>query len=477
MSQTMEFIEVASADDLTEGQMRVANVHDKRILLALVEGRIYAIGAVCTHERAHLDEGTLVGHELYCPRHFSCFDVRTGEALEAPADRPEPVYAVKVEGGKVLVSSSPVDPEMLEEVAATAAAAPADAEPPTEDAAEPKPEPESAGAAPDRAPAADRVAPATGVRPVGAEHEAPAHEQKGPPRVRPRFAPLGPNAWQHRILELAEDLPWLENGAETLGSALQPVRESPAGRRVFDLLHGRILGHALHPALSDLPIGMWSGSVLLDTVGEHQAAGVLGLAGACAGVATAVTGVADWTVSDGRDRRAGLLHGILQTVALGLEGGSLIARRTGHVGSARALAAAGLGVATGSAYIGGHLVFGRGVMVDHTAWRTGPRQWTRAIREDELSDGEARAVDVDGRAVLLSRTDGVVSAIDAVCSHAGGPLSRGTIEDGVVTCPRHGSCFRLTDGTVVRGPAQHPQPKLETRAMTDGWIEVRGRRR
>jgi len=279
------------------------------------------------------------------------------------------------------------------------------------------------------------------------------------------------------MLEFAEDLPWLENGAETLGSALRPVRESPAGRRVFDLLHGRILGHALHPALSDLPIGMWSGTVLLDTVGEHQAAGVLGLAGACAGVATAVTGVADWTVSDGRDRRAGLLHGILQTVALGFEGGSLIARRTGHVGSARVLAAAGLGLATGSAYIGGHLVFGRGAMVDHTAWRTGPRQWTRAIREDELSDGEAQAVEVDGRTMLLSRTDGVVSAIDAVCSHAGAPLSRGKIEDGVVTCPRHGSCFRLADGTVVRGPASHPQPVLETRAMTDGWIEVRGRRR
>jgi nitrite reductase/ring-hydroxylating ferredoxin subunit len=469
----MEFIEVASADDLAEGQMRVADVHGKRILLALVEGRIYAIGAVCTHERAHLDEGTLDGYELYCPRHFSCFDVRTGEALEPPADRPEPVYAVKVEGGKVLVSGSPVDPEMLEEAAATAAAAPAEAEPPTDGAAEPEP----ADAAPDGAPAADRVAPAMGVRPVGAEHEAPAHEQKGPPRVRPRFAPAGAAAWQQRMLELAEDLPWLENGAETLGSALRPVRESPAGRRVFDLLHGRILGHALHPALSDLPIGMWSGSVLLDTVGEHQAAGVLGLAGACAGVATAVTGVADWTVSDGRDRRAGLLHGILQTVALGLEGGSLIARRTGHVGSARALAAAGLGVATGSAYIGGHLVFGRGVMVDHTAWRTGPRQWTRAIREDELPDGDVQAVDVDGRTVLLSRTDGVVSAIDAVCSHAGGPLSRGKIKDGVVTCPRHGSCFRLADGTVVRGPAHHPQPELETRAMTDGWIEVRGRQR
>jgi nitrite reductase/ring-hydroxylating ferredoxin subunit len=116
-------------------------------------------------------------------------------------------------------------------------------------------------------------------------------------------------------------------------------------------------------------------------------------------------------------------------------------------------------------------------MVDHTAWHVGPRRWTQAIREDELADGETRAVPVEDRSVLFSRTDGVVSAIDGVCSHAGGPLSRGKVEDGVVTCPWHGSCFRLADGTVVRGPASHPQPILETRATTDGWIEVRARRR
>ena len=95
----MEFVEVAQADDLADGDMRAVQVNGKRVLLASVEGETYAIGAVCTHERANLDEGALDGHEIYCPRHFSCFDIRTGEALEPPADRPTPVYAVKISDG------------------------------------------------------------------------------------------------------------------------------------------------------------------------------------------------------------------------------------------------------------------------------------------------------------------------------------------------------------------------------------------
>ena len=365
----MEFVEVASTEDLADGAMRAVDVGGKRVLLALVEGQTYAIGAVCTHERAFLDEGALEGHEVYCPRHFSCFDVRTGEALEPPADRPTPTYAVKVTDGKVLVSAEPVEageggvaasgaeaaePAAEEQPADEAAVdeqpaaeeQPADepsveeeraAEPATEEpsGAEPAPEPTA-----DEATAAERQGaedvPAREPEPVAAAAAdaatdgAPASQPSPAPQrsaqVRPRLTPAGPAAWQHRVLELAEDLPIVENGAEALGAAIQPFRESRAGRRVFDLLHGRVLGHALHPALSDLPIGFWSATVLLDAIGEHRAAGVLSGAGVAAGVATAVTGVADWTVSDGRDRRTGLVHGVLQTAALGLHAASLAAR-------------------------------------------------------------------------------------------------------------------------------------------------------
>jgi nitrite reductase/ring-hydroxylating ferredoxin subunit len=65
-----------------------------------------------------------------------------------------------------------------------------------------------------------------------------------------------------------------------------------------------------------------------------------------------------------------------------------------------------------------------------------------------------------------------VRAIAETCSHLGGPLSEGTLKDGRVVCPWHGSCFALDDGHVVNGPATHAQPHFESR-VHDGQIEVR----
>jgi len=433
--ETVTYVEVAAEADLAEGQMRAVQVGGKRVLVALVEGRPYAMGAVCTHERANLDEGSLMGHEIYCPLHFSCFDVRTGEALAPPADRDAQVYAVKVEDGKVFVSDAPVDPDDLDEAAA-------DGDAPTAEAAEAEVE--------------------------AVETKAPEADGTPAPVTRPSI--------HARVIERIEAQGWLETGAQWLGTALRPVRESRLGGHVFDMLHGRLMGHALHPALSDLPIGLWAGAILLEVVGEPDPAAILAAGGVVAGLATAATGVADWSVSDGRDRRVGLLHGITQTVALTLVAGSVALHLADIHEGAVVLLVAGTGLSMSSAYLGGHLVLGRGVMVDHTAWTVGPRAWTRAVKVDAIAEGEAEAAEVDGRRVLVSRTDGVVSAIEDRCSHAGGPLSRGAVRDGVVTCPWHGSCFRLRDGAVVKGPAQNPQPMLETR-VRDGWIEVRAPRR
>jgi nitrite reductase/ring-hydroxylating ferredoxin subunit len=62
--------------------------------------------------------------------------------------------------------------------------------------------------------------------------------------------------------------------------------------------------------------------------------------------------------------------------------------------------------------------------------------------------------------------------MEAACSHLGGPLEDGTLEDGCVVCPWHGSRFRLDNGEPVDGPAAIPQPCFETR-VRDGQIEVR----
>jgi nitrite reductase/ring-hydroxylating ferredoxin subunit len=76
--------------------------------------------------------------------------------------------------------------------------------------------------------------------------------------------------------------------------------------------------------------------------------------------------------------------------------------------------------------------------------------------------------------VLLSRSGGEVHAVEDACAHAGGPLHEGELRDGMVTCPWHGSRFRLDDGAVVRGPSTFPQLRLQARVHA-GQIEVRGR--
>jgi nitrite reductase/ring-hydroxylating ferredoxin subunit len=174
-------------------------------------------------------------------------------------------------------------------------------------------------------------------------------------------------------------------------------------------------------------------------------------------------------VTDGRERRLGLLHGLLNLTALAFQAASVPSRK--HY---RFLSFAGSAIATASAYFGGELVFGRGLMVDHDAWTAGPEDWTRVAQLGEIEDGGIKGVQVDGRTVLLHRRGATVYAMEDTCTHAGGPLHEGTVEDGVVTCPWHASRFRLTDGACLRGPATFPQLRLEAR-VRGAEVEVRGR--
>jgi quinone-modifying oxidoreductase subunit QmoC len=130
----MEFVEVANVNDVDDGQMIGFVVDERRILLAKVEGEFFAIGATCSHERSNLDQGSLLGHVVYCPLHFSAFDVRSGAVLGPPAECPVPAHEVRVEDGKVLVSTQPLDTAAASADTAAAsadtAAASADTAPP-----------------------------------------------------------------------------------------------------------------------------------------------------------------------------------------------------------------------------------------------------------------------------------------------------------------------------------------------------------
>ncbi len=309
----------------------------------------------------------------------------------------------------------------------------------------------------------------------------PAATQQAEPATAPPPGASRLVSWHGDLVAWVDQIGWLRTLNDWLAAELVPLRERYQDNLALELMHGgRWAGHPVHPALSDLPVGLWAGATLLDVTdrspaprGGVDAAGVLSAAGILAACATALTGLSDWTVSNEQDRRVGLFHGLLNTVALGLQGASLGTRMTGHRGTARALGAASLTVTAAAAYLGGHLVFTRGAMVSRVGWAIGPRRWARAVPEADVPDDTPVAVEAEGRQVMLYRHRGVLYALDNVCSHAGGLLSRGTVEDLTVTCPLHGSRFALADGCVRRGPASQPQPVLPTR-IRNGWIEVRG---
>lgn len=288
--------------------------------------------------------------------------------------------------------------------------------------------------------------------------------------------------WHQELFTAVGRWQWLHAVNDRVTGVVEPLYDRYRNNLALELLHGgRWVGHSAHAALSDLPIGFWSGTVLLDLLGKDvptagtrlDPAATLSAAGLLAAVATVATGVTDWSVSDGEDRRVGLFHGLLNVAGVTLQGASLAARLAGHRSSARALSASSLTVTAASGFIGGHLVQGRAVMVSRVATTTGPGRWVRAVAEADLPDDTLTGVEVEGRQVLLHRNDQEIHALDNLCSHAGGLLSRGDVIDCAVECPLHGSRFDLRDGRVVRGPAHHPQPVLPTR-IRNGWIEVRG---
>jgi nitrite reductase/ring-hydroxylating ferredoxin subunit/uncharacterized membrane protein len=253
------------------------------------------------------------------------------------------------------------------------------------------------------------------------------------------------------------------------------VGKAVAARPVRNVLSGTYIGHPLHPVLTDLPIGAWTMAALLDVTGgraSEPAADALVAVGIAAAVPTAAAGLNDWSDTQGASRRTGLVHALANSTALGLYVGSLVARRGGRRGLGKALGLAGLGLVSFGGFLGGHLTYADAVNVNKTADRRGPAKWTSVLAESDLADGESRAVEVRSVSVLLHRSGDRIQALDAVCSHMGGPLAEGKIEDGCVVCPWHGSTFRLGDGSIVRGPATRPQPAYEVRT-SEGQLQVR----
>ncbi|HWC11681.1 MAG TPA: Rieske 2Fe-2S domain-containing protein [Acidimicrobiales bacterium] len=284
-----------------------------------------------------------------------------------------------------------------------------------------------------------------------------------------------PVATVEDLLERIEKAEGLDRVARPLTTAVAKV--VPHGP-VKDALSGTWLGHPLHPLLTDVAIGSWTSAFLLDVFGgeatESAAAALVG-AGVVSALPTAVAGLSDWSDLLGAERRMGLVHAAANVLAVTCYGLSWVARRKGDRSRGVALGLLGASIATVGGYLGGHLSYRQGVNVDRNAWREGPEGWIDVAAESELAEGRPVAADADGVRVCLVKQGTAVHAIADVCGHAGGPLHEGELDgEGRITCPWHGSTFKVQDGAVVHGPATAPQPDFEAR-LEDGRVSVRRR--
>jgi nitrite reductase/ring-hydroxylating ferredoxin subunit/uncharacterized membrane protein len=283
-------------------------------------------------------------------------------------------------------------------------------------------------------------------------------------------------------LDVIDEQGWLEPASDVVQRATSEALTGGSARRKLDnFLNGTWLGHPLHPVLTDVPVGAWTLTLILDGAesinGRRElatGADVALAAGLAGALGSAVTGLAQWQYSIGRARRLGLAHALLNVGATALYGASLVLRARGARSAGKLTALLGYGVVAYSAYLGGDLVYGERLGVNHASEQELPDHFVPVLAESVLPENVLKRVDVQGVPVLLVRQGERIFALGEVCSHLGGPLAEGQLEGCSVICPWHGSRFALDDGRVLNGPATFEQPHYETR-VRDGQIELRQR--
>jgi nitrite reductase/ring-hydroxylating ferredoxin subunit len=276
------------------------------------------------------------------------------------------------------------------------------------------------------------------------------------------------------VAERIEGLQQLDGAGKWLKSLVD--RYIPKGSELKDLLSGTWLGHPLHPVLTDVVVGTWTSSFILDMIPgkkTRKASDRLVDAGILAAVPTALAGLSDWTDTWGGTRRVGFVHASANVLALWLYMSSSLARKRGRRMRGWWLSASGYGVILASAYLGGHLSFAKGVGVDQNAFEEAPTDWQPAIASEELREDQPTPVMVGAVELLLLRRGASIHAISNRCSHRGCSLHEGDFSgENRVVCPCHGSTFSLDDGSVLHGPATAPQPAYLTR-IREGKVEIR----
>lgn len=301
-------------------------------------------------------------------------------------------------------------------------------------------------------------------------------------RLRKHHA-LGAEMRRVPLLEIVDSLedaieldPIVKKIQTVVDSALRP-------RWLRDILHGVPLGHPLHPLAAQVPLGSWVSVAVLDAIpGTDRAACALVGVGVLAAVPTAVAGYNDWSKLHVQQKRVGLVHSAANLLATGLYAVSFLQRVRGKHASGKFLSFAGLAVAAGGGFLGGHLTYRQAAGVNHTedVLHLFPTGWQPLAKLNDITDGEMEHHIVENISLLVFREADDVHVLSDVCSHLSGPLHEGKIVDGkrafekndpCVECPWHQSVFSLHTGEVIHGPATSAQPRFNTR-ITNGMVEI-----
>jgi nitrite reductase/ring-hydroxylating ferredoxin subunit/uncharacterized membrane protein len=280
---------------------------------------------------------------------------------------------------------------------------------------------------------------------------------------------------QPAALDALENTTVLDPVARAVTSVVSGALRS---RTVKDLLHGVWLGHPLHPVLVQVPVGTWTSAAVLDALpgtgtapDRLIAVGLLGLVPAVA------TGWTDWSVLHEQQQRVGLVHAASNVLAGSLYVSSLVARRRGHRERGRILGWAGYSVAGLGSYLGGHLAYRQAAGTNHAEFvpHLVKPGWHDIGAMDDFAEGRPGTRRLGDVSLLVLRRGDRVDVLANRCAHLDGPLASGRIHaeggEDCVTCPWHGSTFRLRDGAVVHGPATAPQPVFRTQ-VADGRLRV-----
>lgn len=277
----------------------------------------------------------------------------------------------------------------------------------------------------------------------------------------------------------------IRNISAPLDRLLHRCFQIPAFRRLKIFLNGTWVGHPLHPMLTDIPIGAWTLTMVLDLIGLLLKLPQLGLAagittgiGIAGALGAAAAGLMDWMDVDPPEKAIGAFHATVNVSATIIFLVSFLMRWGQHWQpgwGAFAVALTGYLLVMCGGYLGGIMVFHLGVMINRDAYRSGPDDFVRAARLDELVEGELKRALVQEQPILLVRMDGIIQAVSAVCSHYGAPLNEGTVVGKAIECPWHFSRFALEDGRVVQGPACAAIPAYDCR-IVNNEVQIRMRR-